>query len=83
MRKIRRFKLTGTTVLSSEDLVSINGGTATYTCNTGGSCSLFISTLGITVSGTCVSSFSGNSVTCYCKNGYYQSSNVKKSVCWR
>lgn len=83
MKKLKKFELNQSRFLSSDEMTKLHGGEQSFTCRTNEPCSLFISSLGITVQGTCQYQSSGTTVSCYCKNGDYSTSSSSTTSCWK
>lgn len=92
--KLSELNLSNTEVLTREQLkkilggVSASGGSGDY-CGISTSCSLYITQLGITVTGNCAWSMGigGGDSQCYCLATYegqnYRTDPNEYSVCWK
>lgn len=84
MKKIKKFVFENCAIsIQKDEMKLLTGGDTTFTCNTGGSCKLYINNLGIVVPGTCAYEITGGSVRCYCVNGNYTTSSSMLSSCWK
>lgn len=93
--KLKALGLGAKEILSREQLKNVLGGSGTTgTTGTGsgttgsgdghcrtGSCSLFVSALGITVQGVCTDYHTGGSIRCACVNGNYSTDPNSWSAC--
>jgi len=85
MKTLKKLQLNDAKVLSNSEMKKILGGTGTGTgteirCSVNSSCQLYITTLGIQVTGKCQEIVIGGYTRCACVNGEYSSDFSKLSA---